>query len=134
MYQRDNKKIRRLISYKKKKKSYCSSLFPYELPKKKLNMSNQQNEYIYDDIQLKKRTLTKEEVFRSRRRRERWTNQTNRYNTDAGENDEYKDDSLLNLVMGVQQYLKERAQHDSPLRSLQHKLFAYTTKQSARLE
>ncbi|KAG0741899.1 hypothetical protein G6F62_008564 [Rhizopus arrhizus] len=97
-------------------------------------MSNQQNEYIYDDIQLKKRTLTKEEVFRSRRRRERWANQTNRYNTDAGENDEYKDDSLLNLVMGVQQYLKERAQHDSPLRSLQHKLFAYTIKQSARLD
>jgi hypothetical protein len=40
--------------------------------------------------------------------------------------EERKDESLLNLAMGVQSYLSERAHSDSPLHSLECKLYAYT--------
>ncbi|KAI9362177.1 hypothetical protein BD770DRAFT_316516 [Pilaira anomala] len=38
---------------------------------------------------------------------------------------DYRNDSLLELVVGVQTYLAEQAKSDSPLYSLQYKLYTY---------
>ncbi|GAA5809847.1 hypothetical protein MFLAVUS_003262 [Mucor flavus] len=38
---------------------------------------------------------------------------------------DYRNDSLLELVVGVQTYLTEQAKFDSPLYDLQYKLYTY---------
>ncbi|KAG2233850.1 hypothetical protein INT48_005296 [Thamnidium elegans] len=38
---------------------------------------------------------------------------------------DYRNDSLLELVVGVQTYLAEQAKFDSPLYGLQYKLYTY---------